>query len=105
MPRVQIPDWRFEPEQVWIACQSIIESDGPKELFVHFRADEQNYYSFVPDEFIDRSNNGMAGAIIADVDGGVLVDIPRETFTSGVRIFVRDSEREALLSPRRSSSL
>lgn len=103
MPRVQIPDWRFEPEPVWVSCQSIREADWLKpldEVLVRFNSDGEQFVAFVPERYIDHSRSSIWGAIIADVEGGVLVDIPVETLTSGNRIMVRDSERESVLSPR-----
>ena len=103
MPRIEIPDWRFEPEPVWVSSQAIKEADWLiplKEVIVRFKADGEQLVAFVPEWYIERSRSGMWGAIITDVEGGVLVDIPVETLTCGRRIMVRDSERESVLSPR-----
>ena len=97
---IEIPRWRFEPELVWLRCQSIREYSGNSiEFVVRFECNGEQFLSFVPKRFINLANNGMGACIVADVDGGVLVGIPAETLTSGRRIMVRDAERNAALMP------
>ena len=97
MPIPKTPQWRTEPEQVWINCQAIKEFGQHEEFIVQFETNGESYVSFVPKRFVDLSSSGMQAVIIADVDGGVLVDIPAETLTSGPRILVLDTEKDSVL--------
>ena len=92
----RIPEWRIDPEQVWLKCKDVREFSGD-EVMVHFTANEEQYVSFVPKRFLDRSGYMLQALVIADVEGGLLVDIPVETLTSGPRIFVPAREKEAVL--------
>ena len=66
---------------------------------MQFETNGQEYISFVPARFVNEDNRGLGACIIADVSGGVLVDIPADTLSSGPRVMVRDSERDAVLMP------
>ncbi len=94
---LNIPQWRTEQHPVWIACQDMRELPGLDEYVVEFRANGQTYIAFVPTRFINTSINGLAGQIIADVDEGLLIDIPTETLTSGARIIVANDEIDQVL--------
>lgn len=96
---IEIPRWRFEPELVWLRCKTIKPLPQLHEFVVQFDADGAEFTSFVPERFVNLENNGLGACIIADVNGGVLVDIPADTFTSGPRIMVRDEERNSVLIP------
>ena len=96
---IEIPRWRPEPELVWIFCKTIKPLPDHKEFVVQFYLDGEQYTSFVPARFVNEDNNGLGACIIADVPGGVLVDIPADTFISGPRVMVKDSERDAVLMP------
>lgn len=89
---INIPQWRTEQQPVWISCQDMRELPELDEHVVEFRANGQTYVAFVPTRFVNTSINGLAGQIIADVDEGLLIDIPTETFTSGARIIVTNDE-------------
>lgn len=93
---IEIPRWRPEPELVWIPCKTVRQLPDLKEFVVQFDIDGQEYTSFVPARFVDEDNSGLGACIIADVNAGVLVDIPADTLTSGPRLLVRD---EAALMP------
>lgn len=97
MPRA--PQWRPEPELVWISCKTVRELPQLREFIVQFDMMGEEFTSFVPERFVDFQNKRIPGAIIADVDGGVLVDLPAETLTSGVRIKVLDSVKDSFLAP------
>ncbi len=96
---VKVPTWRFEPEPVWISCERIEEIPQSKALMVQFQVNGEHYITFVPERFLKRSDKLMQACIIGDCDSGLLVDIPAETFTSGPRILVPESERETVLAP------
>ena len=92
----RIPEWRIDPEQVWLRCKDMTDlNEG--EVVVHFMTNKEQYVSFVPKRFLDRSKLMLQALVIADVEGGLLVDIPTETLTSGPRIFVPKWEQEAVL--------
>ncbi len=92
----RIPQWRMDPEQVWLQCGDMTElNEG--EAVVHFMANKEQYVSFVPKRFLDMIHHRLQALVIADVEGGLLVDIPAETLTSGPRIFVPESEQDAVL--------
>ena len=93
---IEIPRWRAEPELVWIPCKTVRQLPDLKEFVVQFDLDGQEYTSFVPARFVNEGNSGLGACIIADVNEGVLVDIPADTFTSGRRLLVRD---EGMLMP------
>ena len=96
MTTPRIPQWRMDPQQVWLKCEDMTElNEG--EAVVHFMANEEQYVSFVPKRFLDRSGYRLQALVIADVEGGLLVDIPVETLTSGPRIFVPAQEKESVL--------
>ena len=94
---INIPQWRDGQQPVWISCQNMRELPGLDEHVVEFRANGQTYVAFVPTRFINTSINGLAGQIIADVDEGLLIDIPTETLTSGARIIVTNDEMSQVL--------
>lgn len=96
---IEVPQWRSEAEAVRIFCKTIKLVPQLDEYIVQFNANGVEYTSFVPERFMDLAKQGMGAWIIAAVDGGVLVDIPADTFTSGSRIKIRDSERDAVLIP------
>ena len=98
MTTPQIPKWRAEPEQVWVNCENIKESDLPEELIVQFWSNGEHFTSFVPKRFVNYADRRVQAIIIADVEEGLLVDIPAETLTSGPRILVKDSEKEQVLT-------
>ena len=98
MTTPQIPKWRMEPQQVWVNCQNIKESDLPEELIVQFKSNGEHFTSFVPKRFVNSAERRLQAIIIADVEEGLLVDIPAETLTSGPRILVTDSEKEQVLT-------
>ena len=93
----QISKWRLEPEPVWISCKTIQEVPTGKEFLVQFDANGKEHTAFVPERFINIGKGGLQGFIIADFDGGSLVDIPVDTFISGPRIMVMDEERAYVL--------
>ena len=108
MPRIEIPDYRSEPEPVWVRCAQIREPEKLKplkEVLVQLIIHGEKYVGFAPEWSINRNDNSIQGAIYADVNGGVLINVPTDTFTGGSRFFVRDSERESLLSPRQCGSV
>ena len=91
-----IPQWKVDPEQVWLKCEDVRElNEG--EALVSFTANAEQYVSFVPKRFLDMTRCRLQALVIADVEGGLLVDIPVETLTSGPRLFVPAWEQEAVL--------
>ena len=46
MPRV--PEWRDEPEQVWITCQEMRDLPQLDEFLVLFKVNGEQFTSFVP---------------------------------------------------------
>ena len=93
----KVPQWRDEPEPVWINCGDV-RSLRDEEFLVSFNANGKDFISFVPSRFIDPDKRLLQAVIIADVDEGLLVDIPVETLTSGPRILVLDSEKDSVLT-------
>ena len=91
------PNWRSEPEQVWIPCLHISEVEPGDELLVQFKANGETYTAFVHKEFVDCDNKWLQGYIIADCGEDVLVGLPTETLTSGSRILVPNTEQESVL--------
>jgi len=83
---VATPNWRTKPVLIIINCETV--QPNQDEFVVKFRTQDGPFVSFVPKEYVNEDTPGIYGAIIADVEGGVLVDIPRDTFSSGSRIFV-----------------
>ncbi len=98
MTTPEIPKWRAEPQQVWVNCEKIKESDLPEELIVQFRSNGEHFTSFVPKRFVNHADRRLQAIIVADVEEGLLVDIPAETLTSGPRILVTESEKEQVLT-------
>ena len=97
---IQIPQWRTEPQQVWIACRQFHKLNSFDEYLVQFDANGATYTAFVPARFCDHQNRTLRGSIIADYadyNDDLLVDLPTETLTSGQRILVRGAERESVL--------
>ena len=94
---IQIPEWRTEPQQVWITCRQFRKLGSFDEYLVQFDANGATYTAFVPARFCDHQNKALRGSIIADYNDDFLVDLPTETLTSGPRILVRGSERESVL--------
>lgn len=92
---IEIPRWRAEQKPVWIPCKTVRQLD-PNEFIVQFDLDGKEYTSFVPARFVNEENSGLGACIVADVNEGVLVDIPAETFTCGRRLLIRD---ETMLMP------
>ena len=93
----EISRWRGEAERLWLRCTSEADPGRSGDLMVRFAVGEEEYLAFVPERFVGEMGSRLEAVIIADVNGGVLVDIPVETFTSGRRILVRDTERESIL--------
>lgn len=93
---IEIPRWRAEQKPVWIPCKTIRQLPDLKEFVVQFDLDGQEYTSFVRARFVNEENSSLGACIVADVNEGVLVDIPADTFTSGPRLLVRD---ETMLMP------
>ena len=96
MPRV--PEWRDEPEQVWIICQEMRDLPQLDEFLVLFKVNGEQFTSFVPKRFVDHDKMAIRGAIIAEFNGDLLIDIPAETLTSGPRILVPISQVESVLT-------
>ncbi|MCY4623395.1 MAG: hypothetical protein OXC99_00065 [Chloroflexi bacterium] len=97
MTTLKIPRWRTQPQQVWVNCQLIRDLGRDEEFVVHFIANGEHYISFVPKRFVNATARLLQGLIVADVEGGLLVDIPVETLTSGPRILVSEGERDSVL--------
>ena len=95
MPKV--PEWRDEPQQVWITCHEIRDLPQMEECVVLFRVNGEEFTSFVPKRFVDAQSKAMQGAIVAEFDGDLLIDIPAETLTSGPRILVPESQIKSVL--------
>ena len=98
MTTPRVPQWRIQPEQVWVRCLNIKDLGRDEEFVVQFAANGKEYVSFVPKRFVNEADRLLQALIIADVDGGLLVDIPVETLTSGPRILVAEGERDSVLT-------
>ena len=98
MTTPRVPQWRIHPEQVWLNCQDVRDLGRDGEFVVHFAANGEEYVSFVPKRFLNVADCLLQALIIADVDGGLLVDIPVETLTSGPRILVAEGEKDSVLT-------
>lgn len=94
---MQIPTWRPEPELVWIRCQAIKEGRQPKEMIVQFEVNGDEYIAFVPHQFVNLEMSALQGLIVADYGDSWLIELPTETLTSGPRIRVPESEKEAVV--------
>ena len=95
MPRV--PQWREQPEPVWVICQQVSESTHPDEVVVQFKNNGDEYTAFVPRKFVDIENRRLQAFIVADYDDSWLVDIPAETLTSGSRIRIHNPEKASVI--------
>ena len=98
MTTPRIPQWRLPPQQVWLKCQDVRAFGSGEELLVQFAANGEDHVSFVPKQFVNFSQFLLQALVIADVEGGLLVDIPVETLTSGPRILVTEAEKDSVLS-------
>ena len=98
MTTPRIPQWRNEPQEVWVNCSNVKPLGRDNEFVVHFAANGEEYVSFVPEQYVNEANCRLQAVIIAEVDGGLLVDIPAETLTSGPRILVNDVEKDTVLT-------
>ena len=93
--------WKQQPVHVWISCSKV--STGVEwlrelnELLVQFEIDGERYTAFVPEQFVDVDKQQMEAQIVADCDDDLLVDIPVETLTSGLRFLVPAAERANVL--------
>ena len=94
---MQIPTWRHEPEIVWIRCQAIKEGSQPKEMIVQFKVNGDEFIAIVPHQFVNLGMSALRGLIVADYGDSWLIDLPTETFTSGSRIRVPDSEKATVV--------
>ena len=93
-----VPQWRLQPEPVRIRCQLITNGPQPNELIVQFKINGDEFTALVPVQFVDKSNQTLAGLIVADFGDSWLIDIPSETLTSGPRIRVPDSEKQIVIT-------
>ena len=98
MTTPRIPQWRIQPQQVWVNCRDVKDLGREEEFVVQFAANGEEYVSFVPKHFVNEASRLLQALIIADVDGGFLVDIPVETLTSGPRILVAEGEKDSVLT-------
>lgn len=92
-----IPTWRPEPERVLIRCQFVKKGSRPEELIVQFKVNGDEYTAFVPDHLVDIDIPGLQALIIGDYGDSLLIDLPTETLTTGSRIRVPQSEKEAVI--------
>ncbi len=95
---IKIPYWRLNPEQVFLNCLAVVKAPNEREYVVQFETSNGKFTAFVPNQYVNVEGKYISAAIIADVDGGVLVDIPVETMTSGPRFLIKDSEKDKLLN-------
>ena len=96
---IKTPEWRKKPQPVFVNLLKAVDFPaGDDEYIVQFQNHEGHFTSFVPKKYVIPEEKYLYAAIIADVDGGVLVDIPNETLTSGPRLLVLDSEVEEVLT-------
>ncbi len=97
---VKIPEWRQDPEPVLVNCLKVHEWPQFGEYIVQFENHEGHFTSFVPKQHVIPDGKFLHAFIIADVENGVLVDIPAETLTSGPRIQVTNAEKDTVLTFR-----
>lgn len=95
---IKVPEWRDNPQAVFVNCLTVHEFPGHDEYIVQFQTHEGHFTSFVPKRYVIPDEKYMYAAIIADVEGGVLVDIPAETVTCGPRLKVLKSEMDSVLT-------
>ena len=93
----QVPAWRPEPEQVWIRCQQINNGTYAGELVAQFKVNGDEFTTFVPEKYVDKTNKLLRALIVADFGDSWLIDIPAETLTSGSRIRVRSPEKKEVV--------
>ena len=95
---INIPSWRQTPEQVFLKCLAVAKAPNEREYVVQFETSLGKFTAFVPNQYVNVEGKYISAAIIADVEDGILVDIPVETLTSGPRFLIKDSEKEELLN-------
>lgn len=94
---IQTPKWRVQPEPVLVNCIDVQEWPSGNDFVVQFQTLAGQFTAFVQKRFVKVEEKALLAAIIADIDGGVLVDIPTETINSGPRLVIRDEERDKVL--------
>jgi hypothetical protein len=95
---IKIPEWRLNPEPVLLNCLKVKDLPDQDECIVQFQTRDGHFTSFVPKQHVYPDEKRLKAVIIADVDGGILVDIPAETLTSGPRLLILDGEKESVLT-------
>ena len=95
----QLPEWRNQPELIWIRCNTVNKVEQNKEYVVQFKTNGGEYTAFVPEQFIDDKISGLKAYIVADIGDSCLVDIPVETLTSGSRIRLQNCEKNSVIVP------
>jgi hypothetical protein len=92
--------WKEEPEDVWIACTEVKQTDivfnSPKDVIVYFVLNGTEQVAFVPEAFVDMEHKLLAGRLVGESDGNLLVDIPVQTITAGFRHLVKPDERSGV---------
>ena len=96
MPKM--PDFKLDPESVWIALQEVRESPRPQEYLVQFKVHGEQFVAFIPRKYVDFEKKRMFGVVYAEFEGDLLVEMPAETLTSGPRMRVPKNEVESLLT-------
>ncbi len=96
-----VPVWRESPEPVWINCKEVFEDTPFKavnEVIVQFVINNEEYTAFVLKKFINPHIPGLQAFIVAEHRGGLLVNMPTETLTSGPNILVPLEEVDKVLT-------
>ena len=96
MPKM--PDFKLDPESVWIALQEVRDISRPEEYLVQFKVRGEQFVAFVPRKYVDFEKKRMFGVVYAEFEGDLLVEMPAETLTSGPRMRVPRDEIESLLT-------
>lgn len=70
----------------WIKVQEIGPGVFSNERSVTFQIGGQSYTLIVPVEYLREDSMELQVEVVAERGAEVLVDLPRETFTSGLRV-------------------
>ena len=102
MPKFEIPKWLSPPQSGALKYTEISkETDPIGEYAVRFKINGRSYLSFVLAEDIDTERKLMRISVIGFLnDGSYLIELPRETLTSGNRMKVQKGAPELVYDPQ-----
>lgn len=102
MPKFEIPKWISPPQPGALKYTDISSDTDPiGEYAVRFEINGRSYLSFVPVGYIDRKRKLISVSVIGSLkDGAYLIELPRETLTSGNRMKVQKGAPELVYDPQ-----